>query len=144
MLGRKLESQCDVRFVTGSGSRVSADPLSESRAVVAIRDVSTMQISGVFSQIYNTLAAVVDAYKVIKEVRPDVVVGVGTSLSVPLMIAAKLLRRKSVFVESITRVQTPTMTGKILSRLRLADRIYVQWPESVSLYPRARYAGSIL
>ena len=144
MLGRKLQTQCELSFVTGSGSSIPDDPLIESQTVMRIRDVSTMRISGVLSRIGNTLAAVFDAYKVIRSVRPDIVVAIGTSLAVPLLLAAKILGKKTIFVESITRVNTPTTTGKILSRLRFADRIYVQWPEAVRLYSRSHYAGSIL
>lgn len=51
---------------------------------------------------------------------------------------------KIVFVESIARVQTLSLSGKILYHLRLADLILVQWPVLQHKYPRTQFCGRLL
>lgn len=51
---------------------------------------------------------------------------------------------KIVYVESIARVEKLSMSGLILYKTRVADAIFVQWPELQSRYPRSLYAGRIM
>jgi hypothetical protein len=85
-----------------------------------------------------------DARRLIKTVRPDFVVCVASSMAIPLFIVARAAGVSTVFVESVTRVTQPSWTGRVLSRLGLCDRLYVQWPQAQSLYPGALYKGSLL
>ena len=93
---------------------------------------------------HNVAVGVWDARRMIAAVKPDAIVCVATSMAVPLCLIGKLSGITTVFVESITRVSQPSSTGKILTRLRLCDRFYVQWPETASLYPNAIFKGSVL
>lgn len=83
------------------------------------------------------------ALQVIRWERVGLVICVGSSHSVPILLAARLLRRRSVFVESITRANDLSGTGKLVYRLKLADRFYVQWPELQAAYPTV-LLGTIL
>ena len=49
---------------------------------------------------------------------------------------------KIVFVESLCRVKTLSLTGKILQFL--ADEVLVQWEDLASKYPRTKYIGKFL
>ena len=49
---------------------------------------------------------------------------------------------KIVFVESLCRVQTLSLTGKILQYF--ADEVLVQWPDLALKYPRTKYIGKFL
>jgi len=90
----------------------------------------------------NAVRAFFSCLRVMRQVRPEAAVCVATSLAIPLCLCGRLLGARTVFVESITRVNSPSATGKLLSSLRLCDRLYVQWPEAARLYPRAVYRGS--
>ena len=83
------------------------------------------------------------AYGILGDRRIRGVLTAGVNLAIPLGIAARLRGVPAVFVESISRVTRPSVTGRVVSLLNLADRIYVQWPEATALYRRARYEGSI-
>jgi beta-1,4-N-acetylglucosaminyltransferase len=48
---------------------------------------------------------------------------------------------KIVFVESICRVKTLSLSGKIL--LLFADVVLVQWPKLKELYRRTTYIGRL-
>ncbi|MCK4622630.1 MAG: hypothetical protein KAT62_10520 [Desulfuromonadales bacterium] len=128
---------------THDSSVVPGDGIPEGEVHVITR-VTTMADKRFIKKAKNFILCFRDSYRVIKKVRPDVIVCVGTSIAVPLCLWGKLLGRKTVYVESITRVSQASLTGKILSFFRLCDRHYVQWPEAVKLYKRAVYGGTVL
>jgi hypothetical protein len=51
------------------------------------------------------------------------------------------LGAKLVYIESFAKTDSPTMTGKLLSKW--ADRFYVQWESMLSVYPGARFVGGV-
>lgn len=85
-----------------------------------------------------------EGFRLMGRLRPQAVLAVGHPAAVPLFLAAKLWRAHTVFVESLTRVHDLSLTGRIIYRLRLAHRVYVQWPGLCGRYGRCRYAGSVL
>jgi beta-1,4-N-acetylglucosaminyltransferase len=67
---------------------------------------------------------------------------------VPVCLAAVFLRTlglqggaKILFVESFCRVESLSVTGKLL--YCLADRFVVHWPELLQKHPSAEYIGQI-
>jgi len=75
--------------------------------------------------------------------RVNVVVTIGCSASIPMLIAARVLGRRTVFIESITRGDKLSETGRLVYRLRLAETFVVQWPSLAAQFPRA-IVGSLL
>jgi UDP-N-acetylglucosamine:LPS N-acetylglucosamine transferase len=73
----------------------------------------------------------------------DLVLTVGNSQSVPILIAARLLMRRSVFIESVTRVAELSKTGILVRRFRLASVFLVQWPGLARAHQGVR-VGTIL
>lgn len=71
------------------------------------------------------------------------VVGIGCSHVVPMFLAARLLGRRTIYIESITRADRLSTTGRIVYAARLADTFLVQWPELAARLPRAA-VGTIL
>jgi UDP-N-acetylglucosamine:LPS N-acetylglucosamine transferase len=88
--------------------------------------------------------ALIKSFYIIAKTKPDAVVCVASSISIPLLIAATCFRKKTAYIESITRVTTPSVTGKIVDRLGLCHKFYVQWPESVTFFRAAIYRGTVL
>jgi UDP-N-acetylglucosamine:LPS N-acetylglucosamine transferase len=73
--------------------------------------------------------------------QPKVVLSTGANIGVAFGIAAKLLRRKVVFVETITRVESPSLSGRIM--YYLADKYYVQSVSLARAMPKAIYKGGL-
>jgi beta-1,4-N-acetylglucosaminyltransferase len=48
---------------------------------------------------------------------------------------------KIVYVESIARVETLSLSGRLL--YRTADHFLVQWPQLQAKYPRAQFVGRL-
>lgn len=74
--------------------------------------------------------------------RPKVIVSTGSNIAVPLYLVGKLHGSKLIFIETRAKVYARSLTG-ILVR-RIVDKIYVQWPEMLKLYPEAEYFGTLV
>jgi len=75
--------------------------------------------------------------------KPKLIVSTGSEIAIPAFYLAKLLGIKTIFIESWTRVDRPTGTGKIV--YPVSDVFLVQWERLLSKYgKKARYEGAIL
>lgn len=83
-----------------------------------------------------------ESRKIWKQYRPKVIVSTGSNIAVPLFLIGKLHGSKIIFIETRAKVYARSMTG-ILVR-KLADQIFVQWPEMLKLYPEAKYCGTLV
>lgn len=73
--------------------------------------------------------------------RPDVIVCTGVLATIPFCIIGHALGSKLIYIESFAKIDSPTLTGKLL--YKHADRFYVQWKTMLSQYPGAHYIGGI-
>ncbi|WP_306533875.1 hypothetical protein [Geobacter sp.] len=134
----------EYHYVTTPDALVTSGDGMPHGEVHLISRVTSMSDNSLAKRMKNLVISIRDSYRVIKTVKPDAVICIGSSIAVPLCFWAKVFGKKAVFVESITRVTNPSFTGKILSTLGLCDRFYVQWPEAEKLYRGAVYRGSVL
>lgn len=83
-----------------------------------------------------------EAYKILKMERPAIILSTGAGPVVPFAIIGKLFFGTHViFVETITRIKSPSMTGRIM--YYLADRFFYQWPSLARYFPKGEF-GSLL
>ncbi|PEI96114.1 polysaccharide biosynthesis protein [Bacillus pseudomycoides] len=75
------------------------------------------------------------------KVRPKYIISTGAGAVIPFCIFGKVLGSKLIFIESFAKVQTPTITGRVL--YRFADKFYVQWEELLSVYEKAEFKGRL-
>ena len=81
--------------------------------------------------------------RILLKERPKIVVSTGSEIAIPAFYLAKFLQIKTVFIESWTRVDRPTGTGKIV--YPVSDLFLVQWESLLKKYGRkAKYEGAIL
>ena len=89
----------------------------------------------------ENLLAFIDAFfatlRILGARKVDLVLAVGTPHGVPMLLAGRLCNVRTVFVESITRVDRLSAVGRLVLRLRLASRLFVQWPALQALHPRS-------
>jgi len=80
---------------------------------------------------------------ILMRLRPAAIVSVGPAVAVPVSLIGKLLCRKIIYIESASRTQSLSLTGRIMGHL--ADLFFVQWEEVLRVAPRhAIYAGRLL
>lgn len=82
------------------------------------------------------------AWRLLRRARPDAILSTGAGLAVPFFLVGKLLGIRSVYVESVTRTETISLSGRLV--YRLASRFFVQWPQAAEGRSRAEYAGAVL
>jgi beta-1,4-N-acetylglucosaminyltransferase len=82
------------------------------------------------------------AWRLLRKQRPDAILSTGAGLAVPFFIVGKLLGIRLVYVESVTRSETISLSGKLI--YPLASRFFVQWPGLAEQRRRAEYAGAVL
>jgi UDP-N-acetylglucosamine:LPS N-acetylglucosamine transferase len=104
----------------------------------AERDVK----KGVHVIAWRWLRNILLALRLMPTVRPKVVVTTGGAVAVPFAWIGRLFGARVVYVESLTRIDSPSMCLRLVAPV--ADRVYVQWPELEPAVSRARYAGSLL
>ncbi len=73
--------------------------------------------------------------------RPDIVITTGAGVVVFFCVFAKMLGAKIIFLESMARINKPTLTGRIL--YPFSDLFLVQWQGLLKYFPRAKCVGRI-
>jgi beta-1,4-N-acetylglucosaminyltransferase len=91
--------------------------------------------------IKNLVRNLVVAWRVVGEVRPQVVLTTGAGIAVPFAWVARLRGARVVYVESLARIEGPSLTYRLISPI--AERRYVQWRELADVLPKSRFAGSV-
>jgi UDP-N-acetylglucosamine:LPS N-acetylglucosamine transferase len=76
------------------------------------------------------------AWRVVREERPDAILSTGAGIAVAFFLVGRLLGTRLVFVESMTRVRSLSLTGNIV--YPIADAFFVRWPEA-DTRKRTRY-----
>ncbi len=84
-----------------------------------------------------------EALRILRREKPDVLLSTGAGPIVPFAIVGRLFfGTKVVFVETVTRINQPSLTGRIM--YRLADDFFIQWESLRQFFPMARYGGTLL
>lgn len=94
-----------------------------------------------FIAICKQFIAMPKAISIILKSNPYAIIAAGSSISAPLCFAAKLLKCKVIFIESWSRLNHKSLTGKFA--YYFADLFFVQHESMLKLYPKATYAGCI-
>lgn len=90
------------------------------------------------SQIVNLY----EAYILIRRYRPEVIISTGASPAVIFCLVGKIFKIETIYVESFSRVDSLSLTGRIMRHL--TKHFFVQWPKLKYQYPDARFFGSLL
>ena len=115
------------------------------------REVGQSYLTSVITTVWSIVAALWTVlFGSVSSPAPDVVLCNGPGTCLPVVLACVLRRcvgccgaPRIIFVESFCRVESLSLTGKILYKLRLTDRFVVQWKQLLKLYPRAEYIGTV-
>ncbi|MBE9009895.1 UDP-N-acetylglucosamine--LPS N-acetylglucosamine transferase [Pseudanabaenaceae cyanobacterium LEGE 13415] len=76
------------------------------------------------------------AWKILRRDRPDLVISTGAGVAVPFLMLGKLLGSRTIFIESITRVNDLSLSAKL--SLPFLNVLYVHWVELQHRYPKAK------
>ncbi|EOT49315.1 hypothetical protein IGK74_001345 [Enterococcus sp. AZ150] len=85
----------------------------------------------------NTMLAI----KVLKKEKPDLIISSGAAVAVPFFYIGKLFGAKTVYLEVFDRIDSPTLTGKLVKPV--TDKFLVQWEELEKIYKNSKNIGGI-
>lgn len=126
-------------------SHISTAGLFQTVSISRSREVHQSWITTIVSFLQSTL----ECLRILFYYQPDLILCNGPGTCVPPCIIALLLRvlwiKRStvIFIESICRVNTLSLTGKLMVCF-LADRSIVQWPELHAKYPQTVFLGRLV
>lgn len=95
--------------------------------------LSRQEILKTLASLWKIPIGLFQSFKLLKSLKPDVVLSFGGYLALPVCLAAKILS-----VPIITHEQTFTqgLSNKIISFL--ADKVCVSWPETLTFFPKSK------
>ena len=108
-----------------------------NRTIYYLDQVNRNEKLFVLKMIKNSLKTL----KIFIKEKPDVIITTGVLSAIPMCIIGKIFRKKLIYIESFAKVNTPTLTGKLI--YKFADQFYVQWKPMLKFYPKAIYLGGI-
>lgn len=91
--------------------------------------------------LYYMLVNTWRSLKILWKEKPDIVICTGVLAMVPICLLAKLTGRKLIYIESFAKVNSGTLSGRLL--YPIADHFLVQWESMLEVYPKAVYKGGL-
>lgn len=91
--------------------------------------------------IKNLLRNLLVAWRVVRDVRPRVLITTGAGIAVPFAWVARLRGARVVYVESMARIEGPSLSYRLIAPV--AEQRYVQWPELAQALPSTRFVGNV-
>lgn len=135
MLSQAMEGQ-EVFFVTSVTDRRFG-----ARVHYQI-DLHPKQFGMVPLTVGRVLNLIWQSWKILRKEKPDVLISTGAEICLPAFWLSRVLGIKTIFIESVTRVDEPTITGRLA--YPVSDVFFVQQPEMLRRYGRrARYEGAV-
>ncbi|XP_063283372.1 UDP-N-acetylglucosamine transferase subunit ALG14 homolog [Pelobates fuscus] len=133
-----------IRSFESTRNHESRPPLYSIHRIPRSREVRQSWISSVFTSIKSAL----HCFPLTARLRPDVILCNGPGTCVPVCLSALLLgiigikKTIIIYVESICRVESLSLTGQIL--YYFSNVFIVQWPLLKDKYPKSIYLGRLV
>lgn len=93
------------------------------------------------TKIFTAIIMFIQQLPIFIKERPDVVITTGAAVAIPICLYAKLFHKKTIYIESICRINSRSATGNFL--YGKVDLFIVQWKELLLCYSDAVYGGKI-
>lgn len=130
-------SNYDFFYVTFFLKNVTTE-LSQKTYFVINPDIRNPRL-GLFAFLLNFFQSLL----ILLKERPNVIITSGATVAFIFCYLGKLLlRSKIIFIETMSRVNKPSLIGRLL--YPIADLFLVQWKSLLKFYPKARYGGCLL
>ena len=91
--------------------------------------------------LFHMFTNLIQSIYILIKVNPEYIITTGPGLGIFICICAKMIGKKIIVIESWSRTTTKSYVGKVL--YLFSDLFFVQWPEMLKLYPKAKYAGRL-
>lgn len=92
--------------------------------------------------IKNFIKNIFFTWKILRREKPTLILSTGAGISVPFMILGRLLKIKTIYIESLTRIEELSLSAKM--NAFFIDLFLVQWPELEDVSKKRFYWGNVL
>ncbi len=96
----------------------------------------------IFSYVFIFLFNMFRSIELMITFNPKVVITTGAHTGGIVCFIAKLFGKKVIYIESMAKVNTLSMTGKFV--YLFVDKFYVQWEELADKYAKSEYLGRLI
>lgn len=133
--GGCFESLQQLRPFWSSHERLWVTPRTATAEAALAEERVVWSYSPTTRHIPNLLRNLALAVTVLARHRPSLVLSTGAGVAVPFVVLGRLLGARTVFIESITRVTSLSLSAQLC--LRFLTVLYVRWPQLQQQVPRA-------
>lgn len=134
----------DIFFVTIKAE--TTKDLGQMAKVYYIRNLRNLagltKIAQIIIITLYLILLILPCIRILLKEKPQVIVSTGGGSTIPLCYFGKLLGAKIIYIESMTRVNQPSGTGKLIHPI--ADLFLVQWESMLRFYRKAKYWGKVI
>lgn len=121
------------------------DKVSEKRIEIEgkIREVkkAVMPYRSILTIFFTMAINFFQSFLIFLKERPDAIISSGPGTAITISFIGKMFGSKIIFIESWSRVRTPSGSGKIV--YLFSDLFFVQWESLKKCYPKAVFAGRL-
>jgi UDP-N-acetylglucosamine:LPS N-acetylglucosamine transferase len=111
-----------------TGQAVTLPPAMAGERIIRAHGPTTRNLP-------NLLRNACMAVRLLLRERPRLIVATGAGVAVPFLILGRLLGASTVYIESITRIESLSLTARLA--LPFLSVLYVHWPQLQRRVPRA-------
>lgn len=102
------------------------------------------ELIGVNRNFINFLINLKQAFNILNEYNPDLIISNGAGTAFNMCLLGKILSKKILFIDCLTRIDDLSTCGKLIYYLNLFDIFLVHWKELSKKYKKVSYWGNIL
>jgi len=133
-----MEAECALKMVKADCSLACTNKNIKSDKFKQIY-VAMETKTNPFIHFYNLVYA---SYVFARE-RPTSVFSTGGPFCLSFAVVAKITSTKFVYLDSLTRIEELSNSGKLIYKLGLYDTFLTQWQALTLKYPKAQYYGTV-
>lgn len=128
-----------LHFDNGSYHKIMQS-FSQNERVITVENPMLISIT-LIEKIIAHLLNIVESFAIILLKKFNILFGIGSYLCLPLFMFAKLKGIKCIYMDSYTRTHDLSLTGKLIYKLKLANKFYVLHTKIHKKYPKTIFIG---
>jgi len=129
-------------YITGLLDRLTPKQIRLKGRVLRVLTPRLLPQDSRLMSVIRTILTLFLSFIYLLVLRPNLIVSCGTGMTVPIFYSARALRIPTVFIESMSRVESLSKTGRLL--LGRVSLFMVQWKELAEKNPGVIYGGQLL
>lgn len=137
----------EIFFITFE--RITTKSLKKNNRVIFIRNlkgkIDPIKLPKILFWVYLALYQIImliPSYRILKNENPEIIFSTGGGITIPLCYIGKIMGKKIIYMESLTRLNDLSGTGKLI--YPISDLFLVQWKKITDKYTNAKYWGKII